>query len=116
MRETLKECPFCGGYPDTLEEGGREESHPYFTHCRSCYVETPRFQTLDGAENFWNQRFIVAQQIKELDQLREEKKTWQKVCKWEKEKYIKWGKALPYHVSTKELEHVKNLEKLAGDK
>ena len=58
-------------------------------------------------------RFI--KMTNELEQLREEKKTWEKVCKFEREKYKRWMSAFPHLVSKEEIEHVYNLKILAGE-
>ena len=50
-----------------------------------------------------------------IEELLEEKKTWQNVCAFEKDRWILAAKALPYLVAVETEEHIKNLEKLAGE-
>ena len=55
--------------------------------------------------------------INELEQLREEKKTWLKICAFEKKKWMEWYKALPHLASAEEKEHIEDFYKLLdGDK
>jgi hypothetical protein len=58
-------------------------------------------------------RFI--KMTNELEQLREEKKTWEKVCAYEKAKWVTAARLFPGLVSKEEREHIKNLKKLAGE-
>ena len=54
----------------------------------------------------------------ELKQLREEKKIWEKVCTYEKKRWIenvKWRKLFPGTDLFELEEHIKNIEKLAGE-
>lgn len=55
----------------------------------------------------------------ELEQLRKDKETWQKVCNYEKSRYQRMFDALKgstYGISEETKEHIKNINELAGDK
>ena len=50
----------------------------------------------------------------EIKQLRKEKETWQKVCAYERNKYMAYMKVYPALISEEEKLYLKDLNELAG--
>lgn len=84
------------------------------TTTHTCAVSGITFKTADEDEII-KLRVHKLLSEKELEQLRKEKLIWQKVCKYEKEKYLTYAKCFPGLGSEKEKEHFKNLDELAGE-
>ncbi len=56
---------------------------------------------------------IMQEDFEELLKLREEKKTWLKICAWEKAKYMKWQEMFKVTKTFDDLdEHLANINKL----
>ena len=107
----IKDCPFCGNkaYLNGVKESMLSCTATVKCNTNMC-MGNRGFQYGDEAAiAMWNVRVID----KELEQLRKEKETWLKVCKYEKEKWKKLGLGFP--ISSELKEHLEDIDKLLGE-
>jgi len=57
MSYDLDICPFCGGEAAIASEVPDNSDLLFYAHCKSCYVKTDLFSSVDTLIDSWNQRF-----------------------------------------------------------
>lgn len=71
MSKELKNCPFCGGEADLIEQKHREYPSTYYVRCKSCHCKSLERIGTGIVIEAWNTRKPIDNIVEQLDEANE---------------------------------------------